>query len=94
LGQLTGHILTHFRTVKGVPDKQVNIQVLQMNIGNFVDDLASLLKNTIPDTLSHITGSELRRKVGAALVQTVEERFKEVLPIEDATFTEDEASGT
>jgi hypothetical protein len=84
LNQLTQNILQHFKTEKGVPEKQININMLQLNLGGLVDDVAEVLTKTVPSTLGHTTGSELRRTIGLALTDCIDARFKEILPAETA----------
>ena len=82
LNQLTSNILAHFKTEKGIPEKQININMLQLNVGGLVDDIAEVLTQTIPSTLAHTTSPELRRVIGLALTDRIDARFKEILPAE------------
>lgn len=82
LSALTGQVLSQFRTEKGVPNQQININMLQVNIGGLLDDVAQVLVANVPDSLTHTSGDALRSKVGAAFADAIEARFREILPIE------------
>ena len=82
LSALTSTVLQHYRTEKGVPNQQININMLQVNIGGLLDDIARVLVASVPDSLTHTNGATLRERIGEAFADAIEARFREVLPVE------------